>query len=1050
VSLGGLLRGLRQRAGVSIGILLVAIVAAAAATTGPVYDAAARTSVMRDAMDTPTVIERAVEATATGSMSGLADGLATQASGVLGAHLGGPAQLRRLFQPAVQDELVQVPTARVVNPGALPPSHLLSLAWHTSQCTHLRIVAGACPARAGQVMIAASFASTLHLKPGDTVTTQAAGLAALTVTGVYAAPSATDLASAYWLDGGCDFPYEHSCSQKAPDAAPSPDALFTSTATFAGMPDAVQGTASALWVLNPGGVRPGDLGTVTAAVNEFLTDPALQAANDATSSSIPQLTAQIAGDWGTLDVPVFLITVQLLLLAWLLLFLIATDAAEARAGEVALARLRGYGRLRTVAFAISEPAVLLVVSFPLGALAGWAFTSSLTKLLLRPGTPTVMPWLGTAAAAAATLGGLVAVLLGARRALTRPVTEQWKRTARDAARRGWVVDGVLLTCAVAGMAELFIGGFATGARSGTLGLLVPGLLGLATAVIASRALPAACALAFGVTRRRGGTALFLAVRHTARRLSGTRTTIAVATAFALATFAITGYAVGQRNIGRVAAAQTGADGVLSVQAPEGKDLAAIVDSIDPGGTKAAAVDVSSGGENGTMLLAVQPARFAKVAAWQPGFFGQSPASLAAELSRSPVQPVQLPASATALRVRLSGVSGVQPGSVITFWMAETGALGGGQTPQPTGPIPAGGGMVTAPLSGCPCQLTMVSIDSPLSGTSVPSQSSGGVTLSDLSVQLSSGDGWTPVSGALASTSGAWSAGAETTGPDCSSTTGNVAGKGTVMHWSFRIIGACSAALRRDDIPSPVPALVSTGVTTTRGPVSTQGLNGEELTVGPVALAAAVPGAPGTGVVVDRTLALRAAYFTNAATVTEQVWTAPGALDEIRSRLVAAGVVIDSVATIGQAETVLDRQGPALASVLFVAAAGAAALLAAGAAVLGLYQAGRRRRHEYAALIAGRVSRRSLRASVLIEQLLVLGFGCLTGIVAGLAATAIVLRNVPEFRSPPTSPPLLYSPPFVPVGVPLLVAVAVLAVAATAAALAVVRSARPELLREAQP
>ena len=206
--------------------------------------------------------------------------------------------------------------------------------------------------------------------------------------------------------------------------------------------------------------------------------------------------------------------------------------------------------------------------------------------------------------------------------------------------------------------------------------------------------------------------------------------------------------------------------MLGVQAPEGKDLAAIVDSIDPGGTKAAVVDISSGAGNGTTLLAVQPARFAKVAAWQPGFFAQSPASLATELSPPSVQPVELPASATALRVRLSGVSGVQPGSVITFWVAESGAGGGGQTPQPTGPIPAGGGVVTAPLSGCPCQLTMVSIDSPPSDTSVPSQSTGGVTLSDLSAQLSSGGGWTPVSGALASTSGAWSAGSETTGSGC--------------------------------------------------------------------------------------------------------------------------------------------------------------------------------------------------------------------------------------------------------------------------------------------
>ena len=95
--------------------------------------------------------------------------------------------------------------------------------------------------------------------------------------------------------------------------------------------------------------------------------------------------------------------------------------------------------------------------------------------------------------------------------------------------------------------------------------------------------------------------------------------------------------------------------------------------------------------------------------------------------------------------------------------------------------------------------------------------------------------------------------------------------------------------------------------------------------------------------------------------------------------------------------------------LFLAAALAAALLAGGAAVLSLYQAGRRRRLEYAALLAGRVPRGSLRSSVLIEQAVVLGFGILTGVAAGVVSAALVLRNLPEFASPPASPPLVYSP-----------------------------------------
>jgi hypothetical protein len=139
----------------------------------------------------------------------------------------------------------------------------------------------------------------------------------------------------------------------------------------------------------------------------------------------------------------------------------------------------------------------------------------------------------------------------------------------------------------------------------------------------------------------------------------------------------------------------------------------------------------------------------------------------------------------------------------------------------------------------------------------------------------------------------------------------------------------------------------------------------------------------------------------------------------------------------------------LASVLFLAAALAAALLAGGAAVLSLYQAGRRRRLEYAALLAGRVPRGSLRSSVLIEQAVVLGFGILTGVAAGVVSAALVLRNLPEFATTPASPPLVYTPPALDVGAPLVACAVVLAVAAMLAALAVIRAAHPDLLRQGQ-
>jgi putative ABC transport system permease protein len=1042
---GGILRGMRQRAGASIGILLVALVAAAAATTGPVYDTAARTSILRDALATAAVLDRAAQVTVSGPISGLAGNLTARAGGRLADYLGGAAELNRMFQAPMQDAMVQVVPAGPAPAGTGPDSQPLALTWHTGQCARLRLAAGTCPAAPGQVMVSTSYAADQHVKPGDTITTKTQGLTRLNVTGVYVPPPIGQLSSDYWLAGPCaDFAHEFPCNVKpgAVDAPPpGPDALFTDPSTFDRLPDAVQGQATAWWVLSPGSVQGRDLPTLTAAANGFLTDPAFTLMNAQASSTIPQLAGRVASDWSALDVPVILIVGQLLLLAWLLLFLVATDAAEARAAEVALARLRGYGRARTVAFGLSEPALLLLIAFPAGALAGWAFTAGLGRLLLRPGTPVTLPWPGAAAAAAATLGGFIAIGAASRRALTRPVTEQWKRTARDATRRGWALDAVLLTGAAAGLAELFTGGYSTGARSGSLGLLVPGLLGLAAAVVASRLLPLACLLAFAPTRRGGGTALFLAARHIARRPGGTRTTIVLAAAFALATFGLASYAVGQRNITRVATAQTGADGALTVVTPPGQDLGAIVDRIDPGGTRATVVDTYVGAPNSSILLAVQPERFATVASWLPGFAAKPPRELAAALSPPTAPPVQLPATATGLRVRATAVTGVPPGTVLTFWVSQTSA--GGQTPLATGALRDG--WLTVAVWGCPCQLTMLSADAPVAAQA----GRGSLTLSD--PQVRAGGTWTPLAGALANPGQAWRPASESGDPACSGDGGTVASTGAAsVHWSFTVSGGCGPALKRNDIPAPMPALVATGVTTTMTSVPTLGLDGQGLTVAPVALAAAVPGAPSEGIVVDRTLARRAAYFANGGFASEQVWTAPGALPEVKARLAAAKVTITGQATIGQAEQVLRRQGPALASVLFLATAGMAAVLAAGAAVLGLYQAGRRRRHEYAALVAGRVTRRSLRASVLIEQAVVLGYGALTGVAAGLAAALLTLRNIPEFSPRPLSPPLLFQPPPGQVAEPLVVIGLVIGVTASTAALAVVRAARPELLRQAQP
>jgi len=314
--------------------------------------------------------------------------------------------------------------------------------------------------------------------------------------------------------------------------------------------------------------------------------------------------------------------------------------------------------------------------------------------------------------------------------------------------------------------------------------------------------------------------------------------------------------------------------------------------------------------------------------------------------------------------------------------------------------------------------------------------------------VQAGGTWVPVPSALASTDG-WAAGAEDPA-GCPNTTGQVQAGAGGVRWSFRSGGLCSPALHRRDTPDPLPALVSSQLTSSLQAIPTVGLDGQQLMVRPVALAAAVPGAPAAGIVVDRTYAQQDAYYVDVGLVAEQVWVAPGSLAAVRAKLAAAGVTIDGVATTADAAAVLMRQGPALASVLFLATAAAAALLAAGAAVLGLYQAGRRRRYEYAALVVGGVPRRALRSSVFIEQAAVIGFGVVMGVAAGAVSAALVLRNLPEFLTPPAAPQLLFEPQASRVVVPLVITVVLLAAAAAVAAVALIRSAQPELLREGPP
>ena len=89
----------------------------------------------------------------------------------------------------------------------------------------------------------------------------------------------------------------------------------------------------------------------------------------------------------------------------------------------------------------------------------------------------------------------------------------------------------------------------------------------------------------------------------------------------------------------------------------------------------------------------------------------------------------------------------------------------------------------------------------------------------------------------------------------------------------------------------------------------------------------------------------------------------------------------------------------------------------------------------------------MRAAVLMELAVVLGFGTLVGAVTGLIAARFVLSSVPEFTSPPAAPALSFVPPVGPVAALLAAAAGVLALAALLASRTLIKGVRADLLRE---
>lgn len=1064
-------RGLRFRSAGSVATLVVATLAVAAATLGPLYSGTAQDSLVREGLADAEVYTTGLVADV-----GLVEQPASPATSVAAVDEAVEAARYDRFWGAAS--LTLVTSNRTVRlPGQLPLA--ANVSWRRGMCASIRIVAGRCPTdgadsaggadgagsadgQAGpQAMVSSRTARERRIRLGDRLRTDLGGRTpgrdSPVVVGFYDVTSAR---APGWAYGSPD--------QAAPAGADLPEHLDEVLVDRVTVQQSQAGTrATAFRPLRPGVVHVGDLPELTRllAPAPGPTDAGAGGVQVQVVSGTGQVLAAVDADRSLVRSSTTAVTVQVSALALFVLYLVIAATSEERSGEVALAKLRGMAAGATAMFALAEPVLVLVVAVPVGAAVAFAADTALAAGLTA-GSQVQADGATVVAAVAALAGGLAACALAARRLLTTPVTGQLRRTGgrRAALGRSVAVDAAVVMLAGAGVYELRTG------SADTLGLTAPGLLALAAGLLVVRVVPLAARAGVRRTRRSAHVAGFLAVRNLARRPAGARLVVLVAVAVALAVFGIDGFSVARTVRIDTARSAVGADRVVHVAASSPGALLAAVRGADPTGRQAMAVAQSSGGA-AFPLLAVDTPRLAATTSWDPHWGGTSTAALVTGLHPPTVPPVTAQGF-LALRVRVAATGPAADLRLSVDLLDSTGH----RALVPLGRArPDADTALRAPLpTGCtrtPCRLVDLVVDrsaaepapdagpvDPLNPPPPPDPGTSGTVTVEAFV-----DDRGPVPVVLPGGRPRWRYRPSALDVFDPSRTPDVAvtnGPAGSIVVRLQPASASSFTIETTDLPAQLPVLtgrdtVAEPFVGRTGTVFAADLAGQSLVVAPLPGRGTLPRLGTAGDLID----LESLVLTHpraSSIVDLQVWLAPGApAPALMARLAAAGVspVPLGGARVGGTESVaariaaLSRTGPAIGLRIYLLAAVAALLLAIGALLTASFVTARRRSYELAAVLALGGRRRTLVRAGRAEQLVLIVTGTGVGAAAGLVAVVLALPVLGAVTA--GGPVRPSSIAWVPV---VAVLVAVLGSAGLLAHLAsrhVVALAGPDRLREVQ-
>lgn len=714
---------------------------------------------------------------------------------------------------------------------------------------------------------------------------------------------------------------------------------------------------------------------------------------------------------------------SLVLVALALLMRLLNAASEIRIPELALAALRGVTARRLWGLGLAEPVVLLLVSAPLGVAAGLALSWGLVRAWLVPGMPVPLVAGSWLAAAGVLLAAFAVATVAVGLVVRDSLASQLSGVRRPTSSRRWsvVAQLTLVALALAVLVSKVAGG-----RQGdpdATDLVLPVLL----AIVAGLAATGLTAwLAGWWTRRTTSRSLsgFVSSRAISRRQEGTLVILPVTAAIAVAVFGAGVHDSAATWRTSVAATVSPAHTTWTTPLTMAETVA-LTRSLDPEGQWVMAA--ASVQNPGASFAIVDTDRLARVATWPETWSPDRSVEEVAAAIRPDGTVPQVAGRRLTLTVDNQVVSDKPLAAEVRF-----GSRGSTTRRVYLGPFEQGRSTLTVPIpmctDGCPLEgLTLAG------GAGTTMQMSGTVTL--VSVEV---DGQ-PVEGALEGAG--W-----TPTPD-------PAVRPSVQDLRLED-GALVVDVESGDTPA-MARLTSGGLSMQRPALRGGKVRDDALAkldegyglapVEPVGDLLGMPFVGPAGLLVDySSFTTDRPVYDNLLDV--RVLMREGAPASIRDGLSAAGLSVQT--TLAQERAVLDQGAYALALRLYAVVAALVLLMAlAGLFVSTAVQLPARRRDAAALRVVG-VPRRSVMAAVAREYAVVLGGATLAGILAGTLAQWVVLRTITlGYVEDLATPEMVVSISPARLVVMALLAAAVLGLIAFVSASLTVRGARGATLRE---